>query len=126
MNPEQRGLIHPSSFILHPSLPWETHHEARPLTHGRFDSDRASMRLDNAIRDAQAKPRSFALRLGREKRIKDLLPNGGINPGARIGDEELHAGRRRTRPDRYLPSRRTGIDRIGHQVEYYLINLGRI
>src|SRR5439155_17364473 len=101
-------------------------HEARALANRRFDINRASVRLDNTIADTQAKSRPFALGLRGEERIKDLLPNGGIDAAAGVGHKDFHGVRIRTRSHGYFASRWTGIDGVAHQVEHDLVDLGRI
>src|SRR5688572_27310890 len=91
-------------------------------TLGRQDT---SVRLHDAVTDAETKPRAGAFRLGPEEVLEDALLNFPIQSGAPVPDLDADPAPLVTRPDRQLPYRRAGHRVLGvhDEVEQHLLKL---
>src|SRR5438876_8619336 len=83
------------------------HLERRPSLAGRIDPDDAAHLVDRPRDDGEAQSRAAARRLGRVKRLEDLLPLVGGHARSRVGDED----ERTRRAGRELDPRRAARDR---------------
>src|SRR5215472_5863562 len=71
---------------------WEADREFGELALAAVDCDRAAMLLgDDVPADRQAEPSAFACGLGREERLKQLVPDLGRDAGAIVADANLHS-----------------------------------
>src|SRR5438105_4864107 len=101
----------------------QVHDEVRSVPDLGLDLNMAAVFLDDAVADAQAQARPLAQRLGGEEGVKNAVPNSRINTVAVVLDVDLDAVLRRPGANDHPAPLGAGVDGVGHQVEYDLINL---